>query len=111
MTEPASWESLVEAVSNPDPATEKQRAYIVVLAFTKDLTDREIEIIFQLYNRKDLSKTKASTLLEALTTKPGMSNKAARQRLATFTAEQLALNASMSNVLSGAPWPANIRLV
>lgn len=107
-----TWKDLVEAhiPDHDEPATEKQRAYMVVLVFSKDVTDQQTDLVLNLFDRSDLPKSRASQVIDLLTRQPSLSAAQIRARAATFGKEQLLLKNSMSAVLQGQPWPGGLSL-
>lgn len=91
-------------------ATPKQRAYMVVLVFSRDIPDHLVDIVMEVFDRADLSKERASSVINLLVAQPTLMTKSMRDRQATFTKEHLALKNKMSGVLSGEPWPEDMVL-
>lgn len=104
-----TFSELVEkAHSQEHYATPKQRAYMVVLVFSRDIPDPLTEIVMEIFDRADLSKNRTSTVIDLLVAQPALSARDQRDRMKTFTTKQLALKAKMSQVLAGEEWPADL---
>lgn len=108
----STWKDLVEAhiPDRDEPATDKQRAYMVVLVFSKDVTDQQTDLVLDLFNRSDLPKTRASQVIDLLTRQHSLTATQIRSRATTFGKEQLQLKNAMSAVLQGQPWPSDVPL-
>lgn len=102
--------SLVDQIETPSfiEATNKQRAYMVVLVFSRKVPDHVTELVLNVYNKKDLPRDRVSEIISTLVNTEVLSAKDARDRHNTFSREQKSIYASMSDVLGGKPWPDDI---
>ena len=89
-------------------ATPKQRAYMVVLVFSRDIPDHLTDIVMEVFDRADLQKERASTVINLLIAQPTLNAAGMRDRLRTFDKRQRELKTKMSDVLSGKPWPDDL---
>lgn len=106
-----SFSSIVEEIETKTTiykASHRQRAYMIVLVFIKNIDDNVTNRIFDIFDRSDLTSQGASQILDLLVSKPALSSTAARARRATFGPAERDLKDKMSSVLGGQPWPEDV---
>ena len=110
-----SFSSIVEGIeaaeAKPDSASPRQRAYLIVLMFLKNVDDPIVDRVFAVFDRSDLTMKDASEIIDLLVKKPSLSSTASRARRATFGPDQRDLRDKMSGVLSGGEWPEDVKIV